>query len=358
MIYYVGNIALMLVLFFLTERNTALRDGRKLFCILASLQWITFVGLRNYEVFSDNLLYQSRYGRDAILSLQSILPSEPTLSGGWGYDLLSKICLYLGFDFRLFLFVLAALYIGSLGVMIYKLSSDTFTSFLVFATLMIFTALCPLRQSVAVAFAGVIGYKFARDRKPVQFALCIIVGMALHMSAIVAVPIYFLGALRWLTDKPLVFALVILIEFGFVFLAPGASRDLVNLVSGEDYSYYASHDYVGANTVLFMAMYYLLYALCVMRRASFDATGWDGLSALMLICMILPFALINSNVVRLTYYYMPLVAILMPAFFRSFDKAWGTVFKLGFFAAFVVAGVVFTAARAGMADYVPVLLIG
>lgn len=200
MIIYLINIALILFwrVFFSESR---FKNGRKLFCGAAAIQWILVSGLRAWDVGADTENYANIFEQIERQSWGSIFVNfAQSIRNGEidevGYKLIMKIFQIFSSEYQLFLIAIAVLLVVLMTRWIYKYSASPCTSFILFSTLFYsFYGVTGHRQTIATALIVFYGYDLIRDRKFWKFMLVAIVSFLIHKSSIVFVPLYFLTML-------------------------------------------------------------------------------------------------------------------------------------------------------------------
>ena len=201
MIIYLINIVLILFwrVFFSEKR---FRNGRKLFCGAAAIQWILISGLRAWDVGADTENYSHIFEQMENQSWSGIFVNfaQCLLNGELdeiGYTLLMKIFHIFSSDYQLFLLAIAMTLIVLMTRWIYKYSASPCTSFILFSTLFYsFYGVTGHRQTIATALIVFYGYDLIRERKFWGFMALAVVSFFIHKSSIVFVPLYFLTMIR------------------------------------------------------------------------------------------------------------------------------------------------------------------
>lgn len=335
MAIFLINLALLFIWKLLFLDGGVFKNGRRLFCIFASLQWFVIVGLRRPDVGGDALAYQEHFLRSSLYNIESVLRHfqefylgdlpRDILDPGYDFLLLQPIHA-LGQSYQWLLIWVALILSISLYHFVYRHSKDCFISYLLFSTL--FVSMLPLggmRQCVAISLAVFWGYDLIVKRKAILFFLLIAFCVSIHSSVAVFAPFYFLSrfsitATRLATMLIFCCSLVPLSDYFYPLLA--------SLLGYSEYVY----DYVGASTWLYCIMFGLLGIFVFVRRRAILENSQNAQPYIMaLICVLasLPFAFINSNALRAAWYYMVFLMLLVPCILDSFDKRTKTLLYLG-----------------------------
>lgn len=165
----------------------------KYYIIFTSAFLILLMGLRHRTCYIDTVRYVGGFRRIENMSFMQVYESMDKDVGFW---LFSKIIGDVsGFNYTVWLFVLAILYIIPIAVLIKKYSLSPLFSFLVFWALgFFFFAMTGLRQTLAFSFI-LISFLFLHNRNLKSFVLTIIVAALFHKTALIFLIAYPLTAL-------------------------------------------------------------------------------------------------------------------------------------------------------------------
>ena len=197
-----------------------------------------------------------------------------------------------------------------------------------------------LRQSLAIA-VGIVAYFFVRKKHLLRFLICVAVAMGFHTSAIVLLLLYpcyhakFKKQHLWFLIPTLLLVFVFN-RYLFSFLSKVLNRYL-----GEQYEAVATS--TGAYTMLlvFAAFAFLCYFIPEEDQMDDETLG---LRNVMLLAVLLQcFAPIHPLAMRMNYYFIILIPILMPKIFKCKKEAYeelARLFEIGltlfFFAYFLL----------------------
>lgn len=191
MLYYIVLIALVFVLYCISQSMRDSGEGRRLFFFSVCLAVILFQGFRSFSVGIDLGAYLPSYIIIGSQSFRSLLLQhfcyrnfEP------GYVLFNWLLYNLGADRRDFLIITAALIQIPIFYTMHKYSEEPLLSvfwYLSFGNFM-FT-FSGLRQSIAMSL-GFFAYSFIRERKALKFAAVILIAAAFHKSILLCLLLY------------------------------------------------------------------------------------------------------------------------------------------------------------------------
>jgi len=297
------------------------RQNRKLFCVLASLQWIALSGLRHVSVGADTFAYKLQFERILTTSWREVLGSAwgtyfgPLDLKDPGYAVFVKVLQVVTSDYQLYLVLIAMIFTIPLGVFIYRYSADPLLSFLIYSSLFYsFFAITGIRQTVATALVVFIGYRFIEQRRLVPFLLTVLLAFTLHKSSAVFLLFYPLAAIRLSTWGTL--ALLSGAVVAFVYRLE--LMEVLGIVSG--YEQY-SGQFEGAGAWVFLAMLLVVIALTLLRLKGLSREQSHvnaSYNALLLALVFTPLVFVDPNAMRVVQYFSLFSMILVPSVIRSF----------------------------------------
>lgn len=323
MFVYLANIALLVVLALLLLVGQRDPAKRKLFCVVATAQWVALSGLRSTSVGADTLAYKL-FRFDPLLSMswrQVFQTFWASYSGGLGqvkdpgYLIVVKLLQIVSHDYQVFLICVAVVFTVPLGMLVYRRSADPFLSFLIYSTLFYsFFAVTGIRQTIATALVVLIGYRFIEDRRPWMFALLALVAVTIHKSAVVFIPYYFMYNWRFTYKRAALAALALPAIYAL-------RQPIVAALGGLlGYGQYTSQ-FVGAGAWVFASMLLLVYLASLLRApvvlaGNAAAAGWYN--ALFVALALTPATFVDPNAMRVVQYYSLLLMLLVPEVVHSF----------------------------------------
>ena len=252
---------------------------------------------KNYKLIFENL---------AKLEWREILQK---ISIEQGYAFLNKICSVITQNYQLVVFITAIISIVPIAIMYIRESESSCLTVALFLTVGIFSIyFSALRQVLAMAFI-VPAYYFTKNKRPILFVLMVLVAMLFHQSAFIMLLFYPVYHSKITTKKFLFIIPVVLIAYIF------NSRIFSFLVSlmGERYEErYGEIETTGAITMIILFALFVLYSYFIVDESKLDEDS-TGLRNILIICLILQlFAPVNSVAMRMNYYFLILVPIIIP----------------------------------------------
>lgn len=318
------NIALIILYGILFLYTPKFRN-KKLFCILASLNWILLSGLRHISIGADTLAYFHSYNRTLWTSWNDLFNNFVEIifhgSEGLGKDkdpgfyLFVKMTQLLTHNYQIFLIIIALIFTVPLGVWIYRNSKNPFISFLIYSVLFYsFFSITGHRQTIATSIVVLIGYKYIKERRLLPFILLTFIAFAIHKSALVFFPFYFL-ANKKVTKKYLITTLSIFPLLMF-FRVPIAL--FFQNLSGYDYGIYEGAGTTNFTVLLILIAIVSLWKSKVILKNNPQATHF--FNALVIAVLVTPLTWVNPDAMRVVQYYSIFLMLLVPEIINSFKK--------------------------------------
>ena len=287
---------------------------------------------RHHNVGSDTNKYIYIFQRVAQTSWNRL--TEHSLEPG--FQLFSKLISLLSKDPQVFLAAAGLMVSALLYPTFRRLCIDAPLTIVLFCVMSIFPMmLSGIRQMMAIGF-GMIAYAFVRRRKPILFLLMVAAAMSFHTSAFMLLFMYPLFHAR-ITKKWAVYSIPILAA-AFAF-----NRQIFDFLGAllQSYTRYeVIQTSTGAYTTLILFLLFTLFSYVIPDESLLD-DEMIGLRNFMLLSLVLQmFAPLNTLAMRMNYYYIIFIPLLVPriilyssARYRSV-AAWSRNIMLVFFLAY------------------------
>lgn len=288
------------------------RNKRRIFrLVLFSMgMLVLIVGLRSEEMGVDLSSYLPSFTRLNNYSWNHIILMDSYLNYEKGYVVFNKIVGSISDNYHFFLFICAAISLIPIGNLIYRNSKNPLLSIFVYAALPTFlTTFSALRQAIAIGIT-VLAFEFIKRRKIVPFCLLILLAVCFHSSAIVvliAYPLYWWKpGKKWGTVSVIALPVIYIIRF-----------PLFSLLS-KVFKKSASVDNNGALTLFLV--FTLIYIFCLFfgNRKNESTNGLMNL--FWTACAVQAMGGVNSIVIRVGYYFMTYLTLLLPEVFDDMKK--------------------------------------
>lgn len=298
--------------------------GRKKFIFVVCVLWILISGLRADVVGSDTLNYMQNFDSHKNLPWSTVftnfyryyIEGDESQYFEPGYVLFERLAGTFVKTHEGYKFVVAIIFMGSMGRFVYKNSENPFLSFLLYDGLFYnMFSLTGYRQVISVSIGILWAYEFLKKRKPVQFFLLVLLASTIHKSTLFFGVFYFISQkkinIKYVGICAVVIAVMIVARnqiFMFV-------KDLV----GYD-QYGVEGGYTQAN---FLFMFSVLTALCVWRyRYIIDEHPEARIyyNGLIMSWFMIPFAMVSPTSMRLVYDFGFQLMFLLPLVVKSFPE--------------------------------------
>ena len=261
------------------------------------------------------VLRHPRIGNDTINYMHYF---EQIARSGWnqiqwhnlepGYQLFNKLLSFISGNSRFFL-VAAGMAVSAMLFPIYhRLCVDPPLTIVLFCTMSTFSMMFSgIRQMMAIG-VGMIAYAFVLRKRPILFLLSVLVAMGFHTSAFMLLPMYPLYYAR-ITKKGGFFTIPILV-LAFVF-----NRQIFRVLGTflESYTKYSADIMAtGAYTMLLLFVIFAVFSFVVPEEQVLDEETIGLRNFLLFSLVIQMFAPLNMLAMRMNYYYIVFIPLLLP----------------------------------------------
>lgn len=302
------------------------RKNKKIFCVLASIQWILISGLRAEWVGNDTINYAANFIAHHDLEWKTVfenfskyyIEKDPNVYFEPGFILFERVVGIFTGNPIVYNFVVATIFMSAFGRFIYKNSTDPFISYMIYAGFLYFMfSLTGYRQVLSVAISILIGYEYVKDRKFFKFVLCILIGAMLHKSALIFMVFYFMANKK--ITKPYI-AIVCIAAVSFLVFR-GPMFKIVTVLVGYDYN-----EISAGTPTTFAALLSIIMTVSIIlykRVFEIDTTGYAQhyYNGLFIAAMGLFAAFVNPTALRVVYNFMFLMLLLVPRLLDTFVGA-------------------------------------
>lgn len=299
--------------------------NRKKVCILVCICFILQAGMRDY-MHSTNDTYN--YLRSYWALLNDTLPDVFRYFDEWnktyksrdpGYSLFVKITQIIYPDFRFFLLLVATIISVPLVKIIYNYTNSLrgiVLAVMIYESLFANFFETGIRQTIAMGIIYLsLPYVIKRNWK--MHYILLFLAYTMHSSALIFSPFYFLVKLRQ-TKRLLIWALLLTPLFMSV-----APQLIVFLGDGTMFENYVNTTVDNLGTPVFSALLFAVATATYFLRKHFiesDIKSRVLLVAVLCALVLMPSTWVNSNFIRLVFYYL---VFLMPLIPKLIDCAAG-----------------------------------
>lgn len=281
------------------------KSKKKYYCIIWASTWIILLGLRHPSMGVD-LQYGSTLGYLGQFQIIRNLNWKQILnwSGHYemGYVIFNKLLGYLSDNYQILLMMSAVISIGITARWIYINSDYPVLSSVIYLGLPCFMMnFSGIRQMIAITIT-LHAYEMIRKRNFRYFLLFVFLAWTFHRSAwifVIAYPLYWIKMGKKMRTVSIAIPLIT-----YVFRYP--LFQMLSRLFKED----AQMDY--NNAITLFLVFWAVYAFTVLfsKENGRDENGWRNLFLLACVCQ--SFAGVYSTAMRIGYYFMPYIAVLLP----------------------------------------------
>lgn len=202
-----------------------------------------------------------------------------------------------------------------------RLCVDASLTIVLFCTMSTFVMMFSgIRQMLAIGI-GFLAYECTRNKKLVPFILAVLLAISMHTSAFMLVfmyPLYHAKITRkWLLAVVPVLAVVFMFNKQ-IFTAFG-------LILAQYTKYDTSITQTGAYTILFLFVVFTIFAFVIPDEASLDVETIGLRNFLLFSLAIQMFAPLHALAMRMNYYYIIFIPLLLPKIIKYRSVRWGQV---------------------------------
>ena len=324
MAIYLINILLLVFWKFVFLKDDQLkiniyRNGKKYFCIMASLQWFILSAFRHNDIGNDTWYYGQLFNDVASKSWGEVfheceLILKGTVEGrDVGYIILEKSVSSIYNDYRFFLIIVAALLAVTLGKFIYENSIDVFFSYLLFSCLFYnFFAITGQRQTIVTCIVVFAGYPLIRDKKMFKFLLLAIIMSFIHKSCLIYILLYIVSKIKVNRISLMVTGIIAVLFFIF----KNSVFTFWASISGYD-KLYSIVEGAGAKTfTLLLVAIFLAIFMFYDIILQVDKYSYIWIHAICLSVIFVPLTFVEPNTMRIVQYFSVFLMLLIPALIK------------------------------------------
>jgi len=273
------------------------------FFLFFSFLWI-LLSLRSYEVGVDIKNYKYIFETVRATPWDSLF----NLSLESGYVLFNKVIGTFTDNFSVFLAITSFIIIYPLYLLYKKESTDPLLTFVLFINMpnfvMIFSG---LRQALAISLS-IIAFYSAKKKNFLRFILVTLLAVLFHRSAVIVLLLYPIYHSK-ITKKWLLFAIPSLLA-AFIF-----NKQLflffIRLLGSSYYEKYAEIQSTNAYTMIILFALFLAFSFFMVNDNDLDANTLGLRNIMLLIFAIQLFAPINTMAMRMNYYFLVYIPVLI-----------------------------------------------
>ncbi len=264
------------------------------------------LSLRSIKVGSDTGVYLITFDSIRSMAFSDLKNHDVEVL----YKLLNWLVGKITDNFQWFLAAVSAITVFPIMSLYNEEREHSYLKIILFVNMTTFVMLFSgIRQSVAFAI-GTIAYKYVRKKKLIAYLICVIIAIGFHHSAFVLLAMYPLYHIT-IKRKHLFFAIPI-ITLAFIFNEQIFKSLLFILSSYSDEYSDITISETGAITSFVLFIMFAVFAYLIPDEEKIDKEI-IGLRNLLLLTVILQiFAMLHPLAMRMNYYYIIFVPILIP----------------------------------------------
>lgn len=266
------------------------------------------VAFRHETVGNDTANYIYIFHRLSNRNFKSleVMGEEPL------FTIFCRLCGYVPYDDRFFIAAAAFIPIWGIGRFYCKESEDASLTIVLFAISSVFVMLFSgIRQCIAIGI-GMMAFSFVRQKQFWRFLICVILAMGFHNSAVLLLLLYPAYHVK-ITKKWIPWVASIMIAV-FVFNRQIFSFLLVIL---SQYSRFeGTITSTGAYTMLILFAMLGVFSFVIPDENKLDADTIGLRNILLLVIVLQIFAPLHAFSMRMNYYFIPFVPVLIPRIIR------------------------------------------
>lgn len=286
------------------------------FCILTLL-----LIFRHESVGSDTSNYLQIFERFSMMKWRYVAETHYEI----GFAIFNKVISVISKKPQVYLAIVAI----AVTVMIYptykRLCVDASLTIVLYCLMSTFVMMFSgIRQMLAVGI-GFIAYEFTRRHKLIPFLLIVLLSMTFHTSGFILLFMYPLYHTR-ITKKWLYVVIPVLVVL-FVFNEPVFA--VLSIILERFTKFEGIVSSTGAYTMLILFVVFTAFTFLIPDESKIDAETVGQRNFLLLALSIQMFAPLHTLAMRMNYYYIIFIPLLLPKIIQYRSKRWNQVAILG-----------------------------
>lgn len=273
--------------------------------------------LRHESIGTDTRTYISYFSSFSKMSWSEVGKDSLEL----GFSFFNKFVSLISSNPQFFLGVVAIAIIVMMYPTYRRLCIDASLTMVLFCTMSTFIMMFSgIRQMLAVGI-GFIAYEFTRRKKFVPFVLAVILAITFHTSAFMLAFMYPLYHAR-ITKKWLIAVIPVL---GTVFIFNARIFSLLSVFIERYTEYEGKITQTGAYTMIILFAFFAVFAFLIPDELQLDSETIGLRNFLLLALALQMFAPLHTIAMRMNYYYIIFIPLLLPKIIRYRSERWGQV---------------------------------
>ncbi len=281
------------------------------------------LALRDETIGRDLVKYKYYFDRFSHLDLKVVLQTK---SDGL-FWLLDWLVGRFTRDYQWFLTIVAAMTLIPIAKIYCEDKDHGFLKIVLFVNMSTFIMIFSgLRQALATSI-GLIAYEFVRKKKPFWFLVCVFIALGFHHTAFMVLGFYPLYHLP--IRKKQMWTAIPVIALMFLF-----NRQIFSMVTGPMNAllgdkYEATIEDTGSYTMLIVFALFAVMAYVIPDEDRMDKETLALRNFLLVTVALQCFAPVNTLAMRMNYYYIIFVPMLIPRVLKYSDERYGSTRQRG-----------------------------
>lgn len=290
------------------------------------LLWLPILLLRSNKLGADLPVYEIHFDNYSKMSWNRIVEGILESEFETGFAVLSKIIGNITDSFHILIIICALISVVPIWKLYRKNAKHAFLMIVLFVNIAPFAMyFSGLRQAMAMAFVMPC-YYFCKEKKILQFIVIVFVAYLIHKSAVILLVMYPVYNIKIKKKESLFFigAIILLVNvfkeniFRFSFL----------IVDDKYERYLEGIHSTGAYAVLLLLIVLLIYSYIIVDEKNIDSNTIGLRNLLILSVLIQIFASIHTIAMRMNYYYLLLIPILIPQIIEKSNSKYRKIVEL------------------------------
>lgn len=279
------------------------------------------VALRHESVGNDTRNYIMYFKHYVNLKWDNLLTQDLEV----GFSYFNKIVSMFTKEAQVFFIIIVIFTVAPIYNTYKRLCVDPGLTILLFCLMSTFVLMFSgIRQMLAVGI-GFIAYEFTRQKKLIQFVLCVILAISIHTSAFMLILMYPLFHAK--ITKKWLWVVVPMLTILFLY-----NKEIFSVL-GTILLRYTEFDPIieetGAYTMIILFALFSIFAFIIPDESLLDSET-IGLRNFLLLALVLQmFAPLNMLAMRMNYYYIIFIPLLLPKIIKYKSERWKQVAILG-----------------------------
>ena len=297
------------------DRNFERKNRAAMFVFFSILTIL--VMFRHSSVGNDTSNYISIFKQYSNVTWDVL--GQMTTEAGFGY--FNKIISLVSDNPQFFLAVTAVIVSSMIYPTYKRLCVDASLTILLFVTMSTFVMMFSgIRQMIAIGI-GFISYEFTRRKKLIPFIISVIIAIMFHTSAFMLLFMYPLFHAK-ITKKWLYFVVPVL---AVVFVFNSSIFNFLSVIIARFTKYEGVTTSTGAYMMLILFVVFVVFAYIIPDELNLDKETIGLRNFLLLSVVVQMFAPLHTLAMRLSYYYIIFIPLLMPKVIEFRSVRWSQV---------------------------------